>query len=186
MAETETETYSPEFETAIEVTISREGGFAFVRRTGEVVKYGITLRLLRSLGIDADINYVRHLTIPQAKAIYWEHFWQAAHVSLIHDPLVRGLMFDQCVINGIGTPIRCLQDTLYDLGYSPTVDGILGPKTAAMVNAECSNDEDRELLLAEFRHHMGAHYNKLGEDPKHAPDVEAWIARLTLPFEKIQ
>jgi lysozyme family protein len=123
---------------------------------GGKTKWGITLRLLKSLGKDfngdgvIDGRDLKEMTHGAAEAIYHVRFWQACRC----DRLPRGLdlaVFDCAVNQGTGRAARLLQKAL-----GVKVDGILGPKTL-----EAAGKADLNDLLLDFMAWRILHYSSL-------------------------
>lgn len=130
-----------DFEPAAEITLQHEGGFNHDTVTGEVVNFGITLNLIRSLGIlkstgptlQSDIGFVQSLTLEEAKQIYLDVFWDPCKLDNVDDQNVAAKVFDLHVNTGHG--IKFLQEAvsvLEDIGLS--IDGIVGPQTLLETN----------------------------------------------------
>lgn len=134
----------PLFERAIEIVLEHEGGFSdHPSDPGGATMYGISLRLLRTLGLgigdidgdgDIDIEDVRNLTKEQAKNIYRTEFWDPYDYESFHSPIAEKV-FDLSVNMGPGGAHRVLQRALRAVGQNVVEDGILGPQTRGAVAA---------------------------------------------------
>lgn len=114
--------------------VAREGGFVDdPDDPGGVTNHGVTLGTLRRLGLDLtgegriDADDIRHLTAPQAVAIYVEHYFTrpglGALPEVLHPPV-----FDMYV-NAGGNAVKVLQRLLTDMGFPCDPDGQIGPQT---------------------------------------------------------
>lgn len=86
---------------------------------------------------------------------------------------VSNRVFDMCVNAGPGTGVRVLQECANAKGATLDVDGVLGPKTLAAVNAM-----DEEVVLALYRVKRAQYYRDVAEaDAAKAKDLPAWLRR---------
>lgn len=116
--------------------VAREGGYANdPADPGGPTNMGITLATLRRLGLDltkdgrvteADL---RRLTRRQVVDIYIENFFRRPGIDRLPEAL-QSSVFDMYVNSGANA-VKILQRLLTDMGFSVTVDGAIGPETAA-------------------------------------------------------
>jgi len=138
-----------QFDPAVTLTLEHEGGFGRNPKTGEVVNHGITLKLLRQLGIlkstgptlQSDVEFVQNLTVEDAKDIYYSEFWLKPNIGELESQDVANKVFDLQVNTDHG--VIFLQEAINQIDLSNpdyfqrfikvalTVDGIVGPVTAA-------------------------------------------------------
>lgn len=118
--------------------VSREGGYVNdPDDPGGATKYGVTIHTMRGLGLDldndgdVDAQDVKLLTVDQATNIFVKHYFERPRISLLPTDL-QASVFDMYV-NAGGNAIKILQRLTRDFGEKVTVDGALGPKTAASV-----------------------------------------------------
>ncbi|PIE13808.1 MAG: peptidoglycan-binding protein [Rhodobacterales bacterium] len=118
--------------------VKREGGYVNdPDDPGGATKYGVTIHTMRRLGIDLDRDGdvdaadVRRLTLQQAVDIYIEHYFQKTRIDLLPGPL-QATVFDMYV-NAGNNAVKILQRLLSEFGQKVSVDGALGPQTAAAV-----------------------------------------------------
>lgn len=114
--------------------VAREGGFTNdPDDPGGATNFGVTIGTMRRLGLDltgdgrvteADVHA---LTAVQAEAIFIKHYFDAANLGALPEPL-QATVFDMTV-NAGGGAIRILQRLLNEMGQDLTVDGVLGPQT---------------------------------------------------------
>jgi lysozyme family protein len=116
--------------------VRREGGFVNdPDDPGGATKYGVTVHTMQRLGLDLDRdgdvdgNDVRRLTIDQAVSIYKQHYYERTGISTLPSP-VQASVFDMYV-NAGANAVKILQRLLNDFSENLTVDGAIGPKTAA-------------------------------------------------------
>jgi lysozyme family protein len=146
-----------------------EGGLAdHPSDHGGLTKWGISLRFLRAVGLDAtgdgvvDGRDIRALSEDQVAQLYRTHFWMAC----LCDELPAGLdlaVFDCAVNQGPGRARRLLQASL-----GIKVDGILGPETLAAARAAAEDRGEEpgekpglEMTLNEFMARRALHYSSL-------------------------
>lgn len=122
-----------DFARSFEYTVGREGIFSKDPEdtgnwTGGKVgqgalkgtKYGISAAAYPELDIE-------HVSLEQAREIYFKDYWLAAHCQELVAPLAF-VVFDAAVNQGVGRAIRCLQRAA---GVND--DGRFGPHTRAAV-----------------------------------------------------
>ncbi|MGO4915079.1 holin-associated N-acetylmuramidase [Pseudogemmobacter sp. W21_MBD1_M6] len=115
--------------------VAREGGFVNdPSDPGGPTKYGVTLRTLAALGLDANgdgkvsVADLKALTRAQASDIFLRHYFQTPRLDLLPEAL-QPSVFDMYVNAGAGA-VRVLQRLLIQMGRGLTADGVIGPKTA--------------------------------------------------------
>lgn len=118
--------------------VAREGGYVNdPDDPGGATNFGVTIHTMRRLGLDldkdgdVDVADVRRLTRPQAVDIFIRHYFQQPRINLLPEA-IQASVFDMYV-NAGGNAVKILQRLLAQFGESVTVDGALGPKTAAAV-----------------------------------------------------
>ncbi|AZV77950.1 peptidoglycan-binding protein [Parasedimentitalea marina] len=118
--------------------VAREGGYVNdADDPGGATNYGVTIHTMRRLGLDldrdgdVDVSDVRLLTRPQAVDIFIRHYFKGPRIDLLPVEL-QPSVFDMYV-NAGGNAVKILQRLLRDFQEPVTVDGALGPKSAAAV-----------------------------------------------------
>ncbi len=132
-----------DFRDAVRIVLDLEGGDRLVdhpRDPGGLTKYGISLRAYPQLGREG----IMKLTEAEAIAIYRRDYWDSLDIDRLPGRL-RLPVFDGAVNHGQKTVVKLLQRSLRELGANVHVDGELGPRTAAAVNAQ-----DERVLLVTF------------------------------------
>jgi lysozyme family protein len=142
--------FDDKFEHAIKIVLKHEGGYSNdpVDPGGET-KYGITKRTYPYLDI-------KNLTIRDAKFIYYDDFWLKGKYYKIHSKYLGTKVFDAAVNMGIRRANKILQKACNRMGEHLVVDGIIGPKTIAIVNSLDACD-----LRQEYRREMYSFYKGL-------------------------
>ena len=153
--------YDPNFETAFELVIKKEGGYVNdpYDKGGET-KYGISKKAYPELDI-------KNLTLEKAKHIYYKDYWlkskanqMPARLALIH--------FDTAVNTGVKTAGKILQRALNRQGFNLIVDGIVGNKTLDAVKKA-----DIDKLLADYTIERNKYYLLTGNNRY----LKGWINR---------
>ncbi|OXI24368.1 glycoside hydrolase family 108 protein [Burkholderia sp. AU15512] len=113
------------FDNAFDALIGNEGGYSNnPKDPGGETMWGVTARVARAAGYT---GAMRDLPRDTAKAIAKRLYWDPLHLDQF-DPRVAFQIFD-ANYNG-GHPVIWMQG-----GAGATVDGVLGPKTIAAVQA---------------------------------------------------
>src|SRR4051794_7381193 len=109
----------PEFLKAVSYVLSNEATLLEDASTGEVSKYGISLKWLKGIDPEATAATIRNLTKPAAIDLYRVHFWDKNHLGWIPSQRVATKLLDMMVNFGEITGIRMLQCVLNE----PVEDG---------------------------------------------------------------
>ncbi|MEM6693873.1 MAG: holin-associated N-acetylmuramidase [Pseudomonadota bacterium] len=127
-------------ETIADEIVTREGGFVHdPDDPGGPTKYGVTLRTLRSLGVDvdgdgdSDIADLRGLRREHARDIFLQHYFHRPGLGHLPES-IQASVFDMYVNSGANA-VRILQRVLRAMGHDLAVDGVLGPLTIAAAQA---------------------------------------------------
>ncbi|MEP3298781.1 MAG: holin-associated N-acetylmuramidase [Pseudoruegeria sp.] len=120
-----------------EQIVAREGGYVNdPDDPGGATKHGVTLHTMRRLGLDldhdgvVDTNDVRQLSHGKAVDIFLNHYFYRAKIDQLPEPL-QSSVFDMNVNAGLQS-IKLLQRMFVKMGYSLTMDGVIGPQTAGI------------------------------------------------------
>lgn len=167
-----------DFDLAFSKLISdSEGTEVFIdRATGEVSKFGVTLKLASDLHFcePGDETFIRTLTLEAAKTFYFDVFWQPLMLSGLKDQGVATKLFDMSVNMGQKQAVTLLQRALNELGGRLSPDGKMGPFTLAAINTV---SEPWQLLM-ELRAVSLSFYSHLVDTrPEFAKYWENWKAR---------
>lgn len=116
--------------------VAREGGYVNdPDDPGGATKYGVTIGTMQRLGLDltkdgrVNVDDVKRLTRAQAEQIFVDHYFHGPRINLLPEAL-QASVFDMYV-NAGANAVKILQRLLLDMGQSLSVDGVIGPKTAA-------------------------------------------------------
>lgn len=120
--------------------IAREGGFVEdPDDLGGATKFGVTIHTMRRLGLDltgdgrVDRNDVRTLTPARAERIFVEHYFRRPGIGDL-PVILQASVFDMYV-NAGANAVKILQRMLRQMGGAVSVDGVIGPQTAAAAHA---------------------------------------------------
>jgi len=135
------------FERALDYTFGNEGGFSNEKfDAGGATKFGITIHdLARWRHRAVSVQEVKDLKLEDAMSIYEAWYWKPLACPDIKYPGVAIAMFDIGVVRGIGVPPIYAQQICNAHGAKLTVDGHIGPKTLAVINAT-----DPKLFVNDF------------------------------------
>lgn len=120
--------------------VAREGGYVNdPDDPGGATKYGVTIHTMRRLKLDktgdgrVTISDVKALTRADAENIFVDHYFQRPRIAQL--PLaLQASVFDMYV-NAGGNAVKILQRLVSNMGHKTSVDGAIGPKTIAAVEA---------------------------------------------------
>lgn len=132
---------SDRFSDCVAFVLKEEGGFTNdPRDPGGATNLGITMAELAAWrGAAVSTADVQSLQEPEARRIYWAHYWMPCWCV----KLPRGLdlmVFDAAVNTGVGHGVKWLQSAI-----GVTVDGVIGPKTLAAA-ASCPIGETIQAM----------------------------------------
>jgi len=177
------------FPEALAHILRHEGGYVdHPSDPGGASKYGMSLRTLRAQG-DADLDGVldwdldkdgdidaadiRALTPEHAAAYYRKRWWDRYGLGLIRSAPVAVKIMDMAVNIGARRAVLIAQQAACGCGRPVTLDGVLGPVTAAALDA-CPVDDVRHRVCRLQR----AFYRDLIEDrPRLAVFERGWMTR---------
>lgn len=155
------------FESAIKQVIADEGGYVdHTHDKGGATKYGISSRSYPKLDI-------ANLTLEEAKEIYHRDFWKPGpYDALVHAPLAEKV-FNTAVNTGPKQAFKLLQQAANAAGAKLVVDGAIGPKTIAAVNAL-----DGAAVLKCYRtEQANFYYSLVARNPSQQVFIKGWLKR---------
>lgn len=173
------------FQSCLSSILEHEGGLTQDKRDpGGTTNWGISLRYLKSMGLDLNkdgmINDedVIGLHKDGAEAIYRKYWWDKYHYASFNELLVVEKVFDLAVNMGAMTAHKILQRAVNLVASQMKVpklieDGILGPKTFGLAN-QVNACQLRQTLrdYAEMRY-----LTILNEHPNMEWARNGWMAR---------
>jgi lysozyme family protein len=97
-----------------------------------IKRSGITAE---ELGIpNLELGSLKLMTAKTAEALYRKYFWKPAYDQIVNQTAATKI-FDFAINAGHGNAHETAQKAVNSLGQSVTVDGALGPKSVAAINA---------------------------------------------------
>ena len=130
--------------------VRREGGYVNdPDDPGGATKYGVTIGTLRHLGVDVtgdgrvNVADVKALTKTQATDIFLRDYYHGPKIDQLPED-IRASVFDMYV-NAGNNAVKILQRLLAEFGFKTTVDGAIGPATAAAAAAAAAADLGKAL-----------------------------------------
>lgn len=173
------------FDFAVNFLLKHEGGFVNNKSDpGGATDFGISLRFLKSAGIDIDghegidINDIHALDKTKARAIYKEFWWDKFNYESIGNLLLAAKALDLAVWMGPSQAHKLIQAAINRLNDKPiTVDGNLGEESINAINA-LINSEKANQLLSEIKDNA-VHYiiNLCADKPTLKTFRVGWIRR---------
>lgn len=155
------------FHGCISSILEHEGGLSVEKRDpGGVTQWGISLRYLRSIGYDINVDGhidkedIIGLPIKGAVGIYRKYWWNKYHYTAFNELIVVEKVFDLAVNMGGMVAHKLLQIAINRLREQPiTVDGLLGGQSFGAANTtdgtelrqqlrECAEHRYIEILAA--------------------------------------
>ncbi|MBZ8119602.1 peptidoglycan-binding protein [Roseovarius sp. LXJ103] len=116
--------------------IAREGGYVNdPDDPGGATNFGVTIHTMRRLGLDltgdgrVTAADVKRLSRAQAEDIFIEHYFTRPGIEALPQAL-QASVFDMYV-NAGSNAVKILQRLLREMGQDISVDGVIGPQTAA-------------------------------------------------------
>ncbi len=129
----------------------------------------------------ADATGIRALTREQAMEVYRACWWDFFGYGRIGDERCATKIFDMAVNLRRPKAHALAQQAVVDLRVADLViDGVLGPKTVAGINA-C---EPKAYLNALCHEHLAFYQRKIDVDPSQAKFKKGWFARAAWPFHE--
>lgn len=172
-------------------TLEKEGGLCDdPGDPGGITKYGVDLRMLKDFakgreaqkflgahGVFLPINRdtIIRLTKEQAAEIYRHIVWDAMGLRRLPDT-VAYVLFDTGVLHGNTAAIRFVQRGHNHLfpKYPLVVDGKLGPRTVAAIEA----DREMDLAKATLNEREGWYYRHVKAVPSQQKFLKGWLNRV--------
>lgn len=136
-----------DFSKAIPFVLKHEGLYSNnPKDPGGPTMYGISLRFLKTMGADGDINKdgvidikdIKGIKVEDAMRLYHDSFWEPSRYSKINAQAIATKALDLSVNMGPSVAHKIIQKAVNRLIIEADklgVDGILGPKSFAAINA---------------------------------------------------
>jgi len=167
--------YSDVFEKSFLFILKWEGGYVNdPNDPGGETKYGISKKAYPDLDI-------KHLTIDDAKEIYYQDYWIKASCTLIeqYSERLAFFHFNTSVNLGCRRAIKLLQKSIKQQGFSIKIDGIFGNQT--LLNLKQSN---LQWLYDTYCISISSYYIKLTQQvSKLRKFLRGWLNRTIDAYE---
>jgi len=159
--------YDKNFDYAIEIVLKHEGGLVNnPSDPGGLTNFGVSQRSYPNVDI-------MRLTVSKAKDIYYRDYWMKGRYNKIDHKKLSAKVFDSAVNMGNKQANKLIQRACLAAGQPLVVDGMLGRKSFAAINA-CDGD----LLLAVFKSEMASYYRLIiAKKPSLAVFKNGWKRR---------
>ena len=176
--------YSQKFLDAFDYVMRYEGGLnEDPDDKGGITNFGISIKFLKTTGDKycKDGNYeqyIRSMTIDQAKEIYHAEFWLEVYEEIYAD-WIRKYIFDMAVNHGHSIAHKLVQRACYVADshwYREIInDGIFGEQT---LNAVLEESADYLLFFKIFKATRAQYYHCIvSHHPEQEKFLEGWLRR---------
>jgi len=172
---------------AIQIILKNEGGYqkhpndkGNYNSKGILVgtNHGISAKTLEKWqSYPVTENDMRHLSLIEAKEIYYKYYWLPIQGNAILDQDNAELVFDHAVNAGVGGSSKLVQKTLNQLGGHLSVDGSIGNKTINKLNSV------NQLAFFDAYKNARIHFYKSISNGSNSVFANGWVKRV-LDFEK--
>lgn len=177
---------SENFRKALQIVLKHEGNFCDLKEDkGGATKYGISLRLLKSQGIDIDldghinVDDIKKLTPENAEEIYHRLWWEKYDYDKIKNFRIASRIFDLAVNMGAIQAHKLVQRAINSVSTQKVrIDGIFGIKTFNSINF-IENAGGSETFYNAIIKNAGNFYSSLVKsNPSLKIFYKGWINRL--------
>jgi lysozyme family protein len=173
-----------DFDKAIDVILDNEKGFSDRKSDrGGPTNFGISLKFLRSLGKDGDLNLdgvidindIKYLDEDKAEDLYQKYFWDENGYDKIQDQRIATKLFDIAVNCGPATATRVIQNSINVISAEDKlkVDGILGSKTIKAINSINPSILLKQMIFFQKNYYLSV----LERFPDQKENINGWINR---------
>jgi len=146
--------------------------------TGGTTKYGISCEWAKAIVPDCTDEFIKNLTVQQARDLYEKHFWAPYAWDKITSQTVATKLFDMAVNMGPERAIRIGQQALCDCGQTVKIDGLFGGKTLSAIEA-C---DPVELVGAIVDRHTMFYKSLATTNPqRYGMYLQGWLVRASWP-----
>jgi lysozyme family protein len=175
-----------DFEKGIPIVLCQEGFFSDDKDdNGGTTKYGISLRFLKSLGKDGDLNDdgivdkkdFEDLSKEIAIKLYRTSFWDANKLSLLKHQHLASFILSIAVNVGNYRCGKLIQKSLNEISRGNAVkeDGIIGTKTIGLLN----DVKNMSVFIGTFALNVIGFYRDLvASNSKQRKYLLGWINRV--------
>lgn len=170
----------------VDEIIRKEGGYVnHPSDIGGPTKYGVTQNTLSQWRFNkATVEDVKHLTIDEARAIYYHLYIKKPKFDKLTHPTLLPFLVDYAVHSGPSRSIKALQTTLNAfLGIHLQTDGKLGPNTLGAVKSIKGLDQADQVLSRLVDERILFFISIVKSRPNQLVFLEGWVKR-TLSFRR--
>jgi lysozyme family protein len=172
----------------INEVLEKEGGYVdHPYDRGGPTKYGITQATLsKFLERVATVEDVKMLDVDTARDIYELRYYRMPRIDRLPGA-IQAFTFDSAVNHGPRRAIKFVQEVCNDVGFgSLTSDGLMGPKTKAMVDA-CYENMKEWMLVSLVEERQMFYINIVSRDETQKVFLNGWLnrARSFLPEDDV-
>lgn len=151
---------------------------------GGATMYGVSLRYARSKGLmfdldddgDVDADDIRLISKERAFDTFYSEFYLEPRICDLPD-LLEAQMTDYAVNSGPGQAVQSLQRVVTTLGFPTAVDGGLGPRTLASVNAACARHGVETVNNELVKARIAFLHSIVARKPSQKRFIGGWVRR---------
>lgn len=172
------------FDYAVNIILKHEGRFTNDKDDpGGATDYGISLRFLKSYGIDINddgqinLEDIKDLSRKKASAIYKKYWWNMYGYNDISHLLIATKIFDMAVNMGAFQAHKLTQRATNRLGYDLKVDGILGVKSKGEINEICRHGRYEDLMSELIEEQIAFYEDLVAAKPVLKKFLKGWKNR---------
>lgn len=127
----------PDLNAALDYVFANEGGFSNVKQDrGGATRWGIThSEASRWRKRSVSVEEMKSFPIAEAREIYRDWYWLPLRCDQYTSQGVATAILDIGIVRGIGVPPKYAQSICRNYGFDIALDGHVGPKTIAAINA---------------------------------------------------
>ena len=160
--------------------LAKEGGFVnHPADKGGATNFGITQATLsRFLERVVTVEEVRDMDVQVARDIYELRYFRNPRIDKLPEG-IQHFVFDCAVNHGPRRAIKFVQQVCNEAGFGPlTVDGLMGPRTAAVANT-CHADMGDWMLVALVEERRMFYLRIIDNNESQRVFLKGWMARAT-------
>lgn len=164
-------------EACLPYVLANEGGYSEPPLNDQPTNYGIianSLAKYRKVPVDQITKQdIMNLTVMEATEIYRLHYWNPLRLDEVNDHAIATAILDVGVVRGISVGAKYAQRVCNQLGAALVVDGLIGFRSLAAINA-C----EREKFIRAYENLDAAGFLAIiAHNPKMHIFERGWLAR---------
>ncbi len=167
------------FKYAFDALLSHEGGYSNqVLDDGGPTKFGITQRELTRVISRLDLpSDVANLSLKNAETYYKIEWWNKYNFQAINSLAIATKVFDMAVNMGEYQATKLIQSACNWIGFDLEQDGIMGPKTLAVLNEIAYHKEEKEFFDQVICDQIHFYRHLVDRNPKLTIFLKDWLNR---------